>query len=43
MAEIVGKEYKARINDRIKAEDDEQGSKEDCDFGKADEDLPLLP
>ena len=43
MVEQVGKEYKARIDERSNAEDDGQGSEENCDFGRADEDLPLLP
>ena len=43
MVEQVGKEYKARIAERSNAKDDGQYSKEDCHFGRADEDLPLLP
>ena len=42
MRELVGKEYKARINERSNAKDDGQGSEEYFDFGRADEDLPLL-
>ena len=43
MVEPVGKEDKTTIDDRSNAEEDGQGSEEDCDFGRTDEDLPLLP
>ena len=43
MVEPVGKEDKARIDERSNTEDNAQGSKEDCGFGRANEDLPLLP
>ena len=43
MGEPVCKEDKARTDERSNAEDDGQGSDENCDFGRADEDLPLLP
>ena len=43
MIELVGKENKARIDERSNAEDDGQGSEEDYEFGKANEDLSLLP
>ena len=43
MVEPVSKEDKARIDERSNAEDDGQGSEENCDFGRVDEDLPLLP
>ena len=43
MVDPVGKEDKARIDERSNALDDGQGSEEYCDFGRADEDLALLP
>ena len=43
MVESIDTEDKARIDERSNAEDDGQGSEEYCDFGRANEDLSLLP
>ena len=43
MVELVGKEDKARIDESSNTEDNGQGSEEDYDFRRDDEDLPLLP
>ena len=43
MVELAGKEDKARIDERSKAEDDGKGWEEGCDYGRANEDLSLLP
>ena len=43
MVEPVGKENKARIDERSNVKDDGKGSEEDCDFGRDDEVFPLPP